>query len=129
MTQPSFEHTSGEADTFIRETGSLPTIEAASLGLLDAIEQTRHEISISAFSPTKFPAELSPHEAQRVKVCGASDGNLSFLMSAAIEENGFAGAKRHELDTKLATLEIAIFKAIQDLVELRTDLVVAQQDV
>lgn len=112
------------ARQFIADTGGLPEIITAAEGLLTAVSQTRTEIEEAHFDADRFSTEVSPELRNRLAVYGKG---LNFFMRAAIETEGMAGAKRFELGTALGQVETKLFGAIQDLLELRTDLIVSQQ--
>jgi hypothetical protein len=117
--------TAQAAEEFIHETGGLPEIMAAAEGLFAAIEQTRDEITNATFAPSRFPTELDGAAQNRLETYGS---DFSPMMRMAIDDEGQAGAKRFQLQHWLTALEGDAHKLIQDLLGLRTDLVVSQHD-
>lgn len=111
-----------ESDAFIAETGGLPEIDAAAASLREAIEQTRIEIAEAEFA-SRFPNPPSDNFNLMAEHAG-----LTPMTEAAIAEEGEAGLKRASLNAGLTRIENQLGTLINQLVELRTDLVVSKQE-
>lgn len=128
MSDSSYERVirpSEEAEQFIKDTGGLPEIVAAAEGLFAAIEQTRGEIEGAVFAEDRFSTELTPDDKNRIE---ATATKLSPRMQYALEDEGTAGAKREQLTIRLEQVANQVYQTVRNFLELRTDLVVSQQN-
>lgn len=111
-----------EAEAHITELGILPEINEAAANLQMAIQQTGAEIAGATFA-ARFIREVD-----ETKALEHSQSTVSPMAREAIMSEGEAGLKRLELRTRLQTIEGVAFRALSDLIKLRADLKISQQD-
>jgi hypothetical protein len=110
------------ADKHIADIGGLPEISRASADLRAAIDQTGQEIDTA-----QFASRYSRKPSDYLRI--ASDGsNLTPSTRMAIDEEGEAGLKRSELRARLMNVSSGLAGLVDELVQLRADLDISQQE-
>lgn len=125
MTDEIWEQTvrsDAESRQFIDNTGGLPEIWTAAENLRLALDRTDREIA-EAVMAARFPRKASDN---MLTLIGHS--MLSPEMQDAIEEEGEAGYKRATLQIRARYLRQQLMGLMQELVEVRCDLLIAQTD-
>ena len=111
-----------EADQYVAEIGGLPEISRASLDLRAAVDKTGLEIDSAQFA-SRFATE--PSEYFRTMTASVT---FTADTRRAIDEEGEAGLKRAELSARLMHVGNELTSLIHELVELRADLHISQQE-
>lgn len=111
-----------ESEEFIKQTGGLPEIWAAAENLCLALDNTDREIA-TAVMASRFPRIASDNMLTLIDGSSLSPGTLQ-----AIKKEGEAGYKRESLAFAARRIRTELMSLINQLVEVRCDLIVAQTE-
>jgi len=112
-----------ESEKFVNQTGGLPEIWQATENLRLALDQTDREIA-DAVIAARFPRTASDN--MMTLLGGGND--LSPQILQALQKEGEAGFKRAGLAVRAQHLRGQLMLLLNQLVDLRCDLVISQTD-